>query len=127
MTLATFTPPVPPSIGYQNKPEVKILKAEFGDGYTQAAANGINHIRRVVSLKWEWLYAAEALAITSFLEAHGGYMPFEYTEPGSATPKKWTCEDWTDTTNERGFHAVTATFRQSFNLANPPNLGGATT
>lgn len=116
MSIATFTPPVPPVVGgYSNKPEIKILEAEFGDGYTQAAADGINNIRKVVSLRWEYLFPAEADAIVAFLAARGGYEPFLFTEPGGTSALQWTCKEWTDTHNEKGYRSVSATFRQSFN------------
>jgi len=54
MTLQTFTPPIQPSVGATNKPKVKILKADFGDGYTQAAADGTNNIRAEFSLTWKF-------------------------------------------------------------------------
>src|SRR5690606_29261995 len=43
--IPTFDPPFAPSPGAQNKPEIKILQAEFGDGYSQPTPNGLNHIR----------------------------------------------------------------------------------
>ena len=116
MSITTFTPPIPPVVGgYQNKPEIKLLRADFGDGYSQAAPDGLNHIRKVVSLRWEYLTKAQADTVVAFFVARGGYDPFLFTEPGSASPLQWTCDDWSDTQNEKGYRSISATFRQSFN------------
>lgn len=116
MTLATFSPPIQPSTGVTNKPQIKILEAQFGDGYTQATGDGLNHIRAEFSLMWEVLTPAQADAIESFFEAHGGYAPFLWTAPGKSTPQKWTCKQWERTFNRAGFVSIKATVTQSFNI-----------
>lgn len=116
MALATFTPPRAPNIGTEDSPQVNLLKAAFGDGYTQVAAAGINHIRRVISLQWEVLTPTQAKAITDFFVAQGGYTPFYYTPSNETTPVKWTCEEWKDRRDRGGLRTVSATFVQSFNL-----------
>ena len=72
MAFPTFTPPVPPSPGTANKPKVKLLKAEFGDGYTQTTRDGLNHVRRTLSLKWEFLTPTQAKTISAPLAASRG-------------------------------------------------------
>lgn len=116
MPLTTFTPPRAPDPGTNDSPKVSVLKAEFGDGYTQATAAGINHIRRSLSLTWSFLSPTQAKAITDFFVARGGYTPFYYTPSDESTPVKWTCEEWRDEREKSGFRKVTATFMQSFNL-----------
>ncbi|RWB95531.1 MAG: phage tail protein [Mesorhizobium sp.] len=115
MALETFVPPVPPMPGTRNKPELKLLKAEFGDGYTQTARDGINHMRRTLSLRWEKLLPWQKDEIIGFLEARGGSEAFYYTPSNETNPVKWTCEDWDDTRSNDGMD-VTAVLRQSFNL-----------
>lgn len=117
MALLVFTPPVPPSPGTGNQPEVKLLEAEFGDGYTQSAPDGINHIRRVLNLKWEMLSPAQCDQIVAFLTARGGSEPFLYTPSDELTPVKWTCKKWGDERLKNGLRSVNAEFRQSFLLA----------
>ncbi|WP_457796646.1 phage tail protein [Methylocystis sp. S23] len=121
MTLETFTPPIQPSIGASNKPKVKILKAEFGDGYGQASRDGLNHIRNEFSLTWEVLTPAQANTIEAFLIEHGGDVPFLWTAPGKSTPDKWTCEQWEVSFlaaiyQGENFRSIKATFTQSFNI-----------
>lgn len=115
MAIETFVPPIPPSPGTSNKPEFKVLEAEFGDGYTQAGADGLNNIRDVLSLEWETLTPAQAEAIITFIRRQYGARPFWYT-PSNGVRQKWTCKEYTDKRGEGGLRTVTATFRQSFNL-----------
>ncbi|HEY8566589.1 MAG TPA: phage tail protein [Beijerinckiaceae bacterium] len=117
MTLQTFAPPVPPTAGgVVRKQQLKLLKASFGDGYSQTTRDGLNHMRRVVDLTWEVLTPAQADAIVDFLEDHGGDLPFLYTAPGDDTARRWTCDTWQETHIVHPYRAVTATFEQSFSL-----------
>jgi phage-related protein len=115
MALETFYPPVAPEPGTRNKSELKLLKAEFGDGYTQSARDGINHRRRVLSVSWAKLLPWQKDEIVSFLEERGGDQAFWYTPSNESDPVKWTCEEWDDARSDDGMD-VTATFRQSFIL-----------
>jgi phage-related protein len=115
MALKTFDPVIPPSSGTGNKPEMKLLAAEFGDGYTQVAPDGMNHIRRTLTLKWDLLTPDQMFEITRFFTDHGGSVPFWYQPSNESKPVKWTCKDFDDTRANDGFQ-VSATFVQSFNL-----------
>ncbi len=111
MAFVTFAPPVRQSPGTKNTPEVKILEAQFGEGYIQSSPDGSNSVREVVSVTWDVLLEAQAETIYTFLMAHVT-VPFKYALTGNTT-KNWTAKDvsrlW-DTPN-----TITATFRQSFN------------
>lgn len=115
MTIQTFNPPVRPSPGTRRKPEIKTLVAEFGDGYTQETEDGLNNIRRVMSLRWEVLTPAQADTIEEFLTQHRGTKVFLWTPSNSATPIRWTCKEWERIDDK--VHSITATFRESFNYA----------
>lgn len=116
MALQVFNPPVAPSPGTEDKPKFKLLKAEFGDGYTQIARDGVNHIRRVLALSWEVLTPTQANAIVDFMLAQGGDTPFWYTPSDETTPVKWTCADPSMKRGEGGMRSVSLTLEQSFNL-----------
>lgn len=118
MTLPTFTPPVAPSPGTARRQEIALLKAPFGDGYSQTARDGINHVRKVYDVKWDVLTQGQAAAITAFLEARGGNEAFLYRLPFTPAVLKFTCEEWNQTDAAAGLCSLTATFRQTFNLAN---------
>lgn len=114
MPFPTFTPPIAPSPGTGFKPEVKLFKAEFGDGYTQRAPNGINHIKETMKLTWQGVEYSDMVAIRDFLEARGGYEPFYYQPRNRSAPVAWTCESWS--TTDKSPWSITADFEQSFQI-----------
>lgn len=116
MALDTFDPPIPPSPGTKRKPRVRLLEVEFGDGYTQTTRDGLNHIRRTLSLEWELLTPTQAAEITDFLEEKGGDIPFLYQPSDDPAPLQWRCKDWDDTNGKGGWRKVKATFEQDFSL-----------
>lgn len=116
MSFLTFTPPVAPVVGSTERREMKLLKTQFGDGYSQTTRDGINHARRIVTLRWEALDLEDALAIDDFLALCGGDQSFIYITPGRTDPMRFTCDDWTMTQTTGGFASIDATFRQSFGI-----------
>lgn len=116
MALSTFNPPVAPSPGTTGKTELKLLEAEFGDGYTGSAPDGINFRRRVVTLAWDALTESQKNAIDNFFYNQGGYKPFYYKPPGFAAAIKWTCKEF-DWKKDAGIYRYNATLRQSFDPA----------
>ncbi|KAB0679521.1 phage tail protein [Aureimonas leprariae] len=117
MTLPTFDPAVEPTVGITDTPEIKILKADFGDGYTQATAAGLNHIRNVREMTWDALYKSERDPIIAFFRERGGYQPFWFKLDDEASPTRYTCEKWSEERISGGFFKISATFRQCFTLA----------
>lgn len=107
----TFTPPQLPSYGGKKSSQAKILEAEFGDGYGQRGANGINNIDRKVQVKWDSLTVNEADIVEAFFEARGGHESFYYDfvrEPGSN--KKWICKTWDRAPSKPDYDSIEATF-----------------
>lgn len=111
MPFETFNPPVRQSPGTKVTPEVKVLTADFGDGYTQESPDGSNNVKEVATLQWNVLLEEDAQAIYDFFVGKKGSTPFYYALTGNAA-KKWTCKvfdrEW-ETPNK-----VTATFKESF-------------
>jgi phage-related protein len=116
MALTTFAPPRAPSPGTSNTPKVKLREADFGDGYSQPIRDGLNHIKRTLSLTWEMMTPTEADVIKNFLIARGGDQSFYWTPSDESTPVKWRCKTWGDKKEKSGFVTVTAEFEQSFTL-----------
>lgn len=116
MNVPTFTPPVAPSPGTTRKMKLKLLKADFGDGLSQVTRDGMNSMRRTLSLTWDVLTPDQAAAITGFLEGQGGADPFLYTPSDESDPVLWRCEEWEDKATAGGFRSVTATLEQSFDV-----------
>lgn len=116
MTLATFTPPRAPSPGTSYKAKPKILKADFGDGYSQSAADGTNWIKSTVSLTWEALTPTEEQSIVTFLRTQGGYIPFWYQLSDAPASQRWLCEEWQVERGQGGLRKVSATFTEFFGV-----------
>lgn len=117
MALNTFSPVPAPSPGTEKKPKVKILKADFGDGYTQYARDGFNWIKEVITLQWDVLLPAQADAIEAFFVNQGGDIPFLYTISDESTVKQWTCDTWSIKRGDGGIRSASATLEQNFNTA----------
>jgi phage-related protein len=114
MAFLTFTPPRPPGDTTTDKPEVSVLANDFGSGYVQSVADGLNNIRRVMTLTWETLVPTDFQALDSFLRARRGCEPFFWTPSDETTPILWTCKEWDNAREMGGFYRFSATFRQSF-------------
>jgi phage-related protein len=105
-----------PVAGSSVSPEVRVLKASFGDGYSQRAADGINNVVDKYQLTWENVDRSEANVIDNFLRARAGVEFFTYTMPGQTTPRKWLCEQWTRNHITAVLDTVQATFIECFDL-----------
>lgn len=113
MPIPTFNPAVRPSPGTGRNVELSLNKSSFGDGYTQASPKGLNHIRRVITLKWDALTMEQAYALDAFFVGRGGYKPFNYTIRGDIE-RKWTCEEWA--MSDAAPFSFTATIKECFAL-----------
>lgn len=119
MALLTFAPAITPSVsGIAEEVAPRVLGADFGDGYTQRAGDGLNAIARTVQLTWPAMTFANANAIEAFFEARRGYEAFLWTNP--ITPgveRKWTAPKWNKATvGSTDLATITATFKQEFDL-----------
>jgi phage-related protein len=59
---------------------LRVLSAQFGDGYKQQAADGINNKSQSWPLTFTG-FSAKVTAIRDFLDACGGYQAFYWTPP----------------------------------------------
>lgn len=110
MTTQTFTwaPLVQPT-GTAN---YRVLTAQFGDGYEQTAADGINN--KVQS--WPLTFSGTADEITpirDFLDARQGFQSFFWTPP-LGVQGYYKCASHTLQHVEGNVYTLTATFKQSF-------------
>ncbi|CAO3459794.1 hypothetical protein [Azospirillum argentinense] len=114
MASVTFTPK-PPLVGATVEPEFKVLSAEFGDGYSQRAPDGLNNVRETHAFTWE-VPAADADYIVGFLKDRRGAEAFDYACPDGVT-RQFVCPK--GATRERlrpTLHKVTAQFVEVFDL-----------
>ncbi|MCM2537718.1 phage tail protein [Burkholderia glumae] len=92
---------------------MKVRKAQFGDGYAQRTADGLNNSSSTFSLQFV-NDAATIGAILAFLRAHGGATSFYWTPILWAAPALFTCETFSEPTRDGNIYTITATFEQTF-------------
>lgn len=109
MDVFTYTP----SWNSQIKRKPKVLVAEFGDGYSQRTANGINNNKEVWSLKFNKRKDSEADAIEAFLETQNGASAFLWTTPRGVQITV-RCDEWNRNYAEYNNNTISATFKQEF-------------
>jgi phage-related protein len=91
MGYALFDPTPYPSVNLPATLGFKVLTANFGDNYSQTAADGINSQADKLDLSWENLTMPEFAAIWAFLKAQGGTAPFYFQVVGTPYWQKWKC------------------------------------
>lgn len=82
-------PSIDPDRNSKKTVEHKIFRADFGDGYSQTAKDGINNVKRQWSLSFSGYPADLIDAITDFLDARGSNEAFYWTPPFEETQTLW--------------------------------------
>lgn len=114
--MATFNPNVGPDVGSSGNHKFRVLKASFGDGYQQTAADGINNREAEFSLVWTDLNETDFNDIWDFLVARNGYESFYYTLPNRSSAEKFRCEKFKETYQKGNLRGITATFIKDYTL-----------
>ena len=92
MPLNTFEPPRPPSVeAARQETTYRVLRTDFGDGYSQRAADGLNSIQKEWTLEWANLTNEEADEIVNFFEGRLGADAFFWTPPKATVTQTWIC------------------------------------
>ena len=108
--MATFT--IVADYGASESFEPRVLVANFGDGYTQRSADGINNLPR----KWPLSFSVSPTVgqeIIDFLKTANGVQSFDWTPPIGAAGK-WLCKSWSRRLTTFGTHDVSAEFVEVF-------------
>ena len=110
---------VAPDKGFTRSNEPKVYIAEFGDGYEQRLAAGINNIKQSFSVSFANRPKDEIDDIVAFFEGKKGATAFDYvfsdTNSGSNEESvKVVCSDWSQTWDYDDFYSLTATFRRVY-------------
>lgn len=115
MTTPTF--PTSPSPAFDTAPttRTKTLTAQFGDGYSQRAADGINNVLTDWDVVWKVITAAERATLVEFLEARAGFEAFYWTSP-LGVQKKYICSEWSFPQVEYNVFNGSAKFKQVLDL-----------
>lgn len=108
-TTFTFTPDFGLSVAY--KPRVRAV--QFGDGYQQRVADGINTGTDAWNLTFAVRDDTETNQILAFLQARGAVEAFNWTAP-DGTSAVFVCSEWNRTFDRFGQSTITATFRRVY-------------
>lgn len=90
-----------------------IRRVQFGDGYEQRLAFGLNTQPATWQLNFKNRTDTERDNILAFLEARGGVESFDWTPPYGSSAK-WVCEEWSTSVEAANINSVQASFRQVF-------------
>lgn len=117
----TFTPPLVDDIpildpGSSRKHTPKVLKADFGDGYSQRAVDGINNDPSQRSFSWTNLTEDEKDQIDKFFIARRGAESFFYDHRNKGVPLVYICTEWEVVDVDYDVYTVTASFQQVYDL-----------
>lgn len=112
----TFSPPYHPDWGLQRQFKPLVLRAAFGDGYSQRTADGINSLPVTFSARWTNLVAADKDTILNFFIARKGYQSFYYQYVDESSPKVYICGDWSYTHDDAGAYGISANFMQVYDI-----------
>jgi phage-related protein len=117
-----YKPPEPPphfkwvpDYAAQSKVEPRVSQVNFGDGYAQRLARGVNTMLETLALTFSGRTDAEAEAILAFFAERGGVGPFTATigvGPDPPTRKYVTSGEWTRTWDAFSDNTITATFQE---------------
>ncbi len=91
----------------------RVRKAQFGDGYEQRSADGLNAINTEYDLEFT-LTAADSAVLLAFFENLAGVSSFDWQPPGAAASKKWICDNWSDSLQARAVKIISAHIYQVF-------------
>ncbi|MFY2060250.1 phage tail protein [Achromobacter xylosoxidans] len=101
-----------PRVRPRGKVTLRTLEAKFGDGYTQAAADGINN--KLQSWPLEFVGSEEQIGeIVAFLDRHGGYRSFIW-EPPLGGEGLYRANAYDVVALGGGLFSVSVTFQQTF-------------
>ena len=104
-----------PDKGMTRSNEPVIFKAEFGDGYQQRIANGINNLKQQFSVSFATREKAEIDDIVGFFESTNGVTAFDFTfadtnASGNEETVKVYVSEFTQNWDYDDYYTLSATF-----------------
>lgn len=105
-----------PDTGAKNNPKVNTIVHQFGDGYSQRQAVGLNPKADQWTLTFNNRSKLEGQQIDDFLNDRMGVESFQFARPTTGVMIKVVClqGNWTTTVNKGGLYNITAKFDQVF-------------
>ena len=100
-----------------------VAEVSFGDGYTHRAPKSINPEMQTYSVSFKNRQLTEIEEIIAFFRERGGYLPFNWEDPGSVAigcptgPEalKVVCKSWNTSVPVTGIQSLNATFERVYN------------
>lgn len=71
--------------------EPRVVSTRFGDGYEQAAPDGLNAVAQVWDVQFDEVEQAVADEIVAFLQPGLGWQRFDWTPPHQTVARKFKC------------------------------------
>ena len=104
-----------PDKGMSRSNEPLVFVAEFGDGYQQRVANGINNLKQEFSVSFATREKAEIDDIVGFFESTNGVTAFDFTfadtnASGNEETVKVYVSEFTQNWDYDDFYTLSATF-----------------
>ncbi|MFC7777730.1 MULTISPECIES: phage tail protein [Pantoea] len=87
----TFHWKVRPGMRSEQKPRTRVI--QFGDGYEQRCADGLNVLLRRYTVMLSGPHAAMQ-SVDDFLVRHRGVTAFLWQPPGQAAVSAYVCRNW---------------------------------
>ena len=108
-----------PDKGMTRSNEPLVFVAEFGDGYQQRVANGINNLKQEFSVSFATREKAEIDDIVGFFESTNGVTAFDFTFPDTnASGNEETVKVYVTQVSQNwdydNFYTLSATFRRVY-------------
>ncbi len=113
--MADTLPDIPISFSSNGSVNMRVLEAQFGDGYNQRAADGLNSISTDWSLVWTARPDADITILTDFFRSKFGFEIFLFTPPNDIE-RQYVCKDYKPTPTADGFSSLTAKLEEQFDI-----------
>lgn len=115
----TSSTSVVPDKGLNRKISPKVLVSQFGDGYQQRVADGINSLKEDYTLSFSNRPKVEIDAIVSTLNTRKGVTPFDFTlddeqASGNTRTIKVICAEWSVAYAHNNNYSLNATLKRVY-------------
>ena len=103
------------SVSSDENTEIRLLITDFGDGYQQRSAAGINNTRKTLSIVHEFLDSTDSATLRSFYQSKTAGQIITVTGPFDSTSRNYFLEGFSETATQGGsLRTFTANLRQVF-------------
>lgn len=93
----------------------KVRKAQFGDGYVQRVADGINNLPRKWNLTF-MLQTSDMDVVENFLKSTKGTTNFTWTPPRGDSGKWCVEQNWNRSVANFGYETLSVVFEEDFGV-----------